>query len=290
MSEDSNNKLVVGAKIIGVAAYLLVSVVHAESITSQANGISGSDALGISGSDIYGISGSDALGISGSDALGISGSDALGISGSDIYGISGSDALGISGSDIYGISGSDALGISGSDALGISGSDALGISGSDALGISGSDALGISGSDIYGISGSDALGISGSDAQLLVLGAIEHIGDGFVSVLGQTVFGDLGGLGTGMTVAVYGSIDADTGGIVGAQVFPVGPRVGGASYLRGIVDEVNLAVGLALVSGVMVDYNALLSNGSVPSVGDVVGVTGRSYGGLIVADPSLGLD
>ena len=178
---------------------------------------------------------------------------------------------------------------SSSSVSGIHGGDAMGIHGGDALGIHGGDALGIHGGDAMGIHGGDAMGIHGSDAQLLVLGAIEHIGDGFVSVLGQTVFGDLGGLGTGMTVAVYGSIDADTGGIVGAQVFPVGPRVSGASYLRGIVDEVNLAVGLAVVSGVMVDYNALLSNGSAPSVGDIVGVTGRSYGGLIVADPSLGL-
>ena len=65
---------------------------------------------------------------------------------------------------------------------------------------------------------------------------------------------------------------------------------GGASYLRGIVDEVNLAFGLAVVSGVTVDYNAMLSGGSAPGVGDEVGVVGRSYGGLIVADPLLTLD
>jgi hypothetical protein len=93
-----------------------------------------------------------------------------------------------------------------------------------------------------------------------------------------------------MTVAVYGSIDADTGGIVGAQVFPVGRRMGGASYLRGIVDQVDRSIGVAIISGMAVDYNAVLSNGSAPSVGDTVAVTGRSYGGLIVADPSLGLD
>ena len=321
MSDISNDNMVVGARIIGVAVLLIASVGHSANDYSGANGISGSDALGISGSDALGTSGSDALGISGSDALGISGSDALGISGSDALGISGSDALGISGSDALGISGSDALGISGSDALGISGSDALGISGSDALaatghgiygisgsdalgisgsdalgisgsdalGISGSDALGISGSDALGISGSDALGISGSDAELLVFGRINHIGNGFISVLGQTVFGNLSGLGAGATVAVYGSIDADTGGIVGAQVVPVGAG-SGASYLRGIVDEVNLAFGIAVISGVTVDYNAMLSDGGAPQVGDVVGVVGQSYGGLLVADPLLSLD
>ena len=52
----------------------------------------------------------------------------------------------------------------------------------------------------------------------------------------------------------------------------------------------NLAFGRAVVSGVTVDYNALLSNGRAPSVGDTVSVTGRAYGGLIVADPSLGRD
>ena len=148
--------------------------------------------------------------------------------------------------------------------------------------------VGIDGSDALGIDGSDALGIDGSD--LLVLGRVEYSGDGFISVLGQTVFGDLAGLGTGMTVAVYGSIDADTGGIVGAQVIAVGSRMSGANYLRGVVDEVNLAVGLAVVSGVTVDYNALMSNGSAPRVGDTMAVTGRSYSGLLVAEPSLNLD
>jgi hypothetical protein len=66
--------------------------------------------------------------------------------------------------------------------------------------------------------------------------------------------------------------------------------MGGASYLRGVVDQVDLAYGVAIVSGMAVDYNAVLSNGRAPSVGDTVGVTGRSYGGLIVADPSLSLD
>ncbi len=51
MSEMSNDKLAVGAKIIGVAAFFLVSIVHAEGVASQANGISGSDVKGISGSD-----------------------------------------------------------------------------------------------------------------------------------------------------------------------------------------------------------------------------------------------
>jgi hypothetical protein len=203
---------------------------------------------------------------------------------------SGVATAGIDGSDALGIDGSDALGIDGSDALGIDGSDALGIDGSDALGIDGSDALGIDGSDALGIDGSDALGIDGSG--LLVLGAIDYVGDGFISVLGQTVFGDLGSLAAGMTVAVYGSLDSDTGGILEARVFPMGSSKGGASFLRGFVDEVDLALGLAVISGITVDYNALLSNGSAPRVGDQVSVIGRSYNkrGLLVADPSLGLD
>ena len=169
-------------------------------------------------------------------------------------------------------------------------SSASGIHGGDAMGIHGGDAMGIHGGDAMGIHGGDAMGIHGSDAELLVYGAIEHVGDGFISVLGQTVFGSGHGLQAGTTVAVYGSIDLDTGGIVDAQVFAVRARLGGASYLRGLVDEVNLAFGRAVVSGVTVDYNALLSNGRAPSVGDTVGVTGLVYGGLMVADPSLSLD
>ncbi|MFB3124578.1 MAG: hypothetical protein ACE1Z7_03295, partial [Woeseiaceae bacterium] len=155
-----------------------------------------------------------------------------------------------------------------------------------------SDALSITGSDALSITGSDALSITGSDAELLVLGAIGYVGDGFISVLGQTVFGDFDGLGSRMTIAVYGSIDADTGGILDAQVFSVSARFGGVSYLRGIVDEVDLAGGFAVVSGMTVDYTALLSNGSAPQVGDEFAVTGWSYDGasLLIADPLLSLD
>ena len=149
---------------------------------------------------------------------------------------------------------------------------------------------GIYGGDAMGIYGGDAMGIYGGDAELLVLGEVEYVGEGFISVLGQTVFGNRGSLGVGTTVAVYGSIDADTGGIVDAQVVAVGPRNSGANYLRGTVDEVNLETGLAVVSGVTVDYNAMLSSGSAPRVGDTVGMIGRSYSGLLVADPSLSLD
>jgi hypothetical protein len=42
-----------------------------------------------------------------------------------------------------------------------------------------------------------------------------------------------------------------------------------------------------VVSGVTVDYNALLVGGVAPNVGDEVAVTGRSYKGLglLVAQP-----
>jgi len=47
-----------------------------------------------------------------------------------------------------------------------------------------------------------------------------------------------------------------------------------------------------VVSGKAVDYTALLSNGSAPSVGDMVSITGRDYGdaGTLVADPQLQLE
>jgi hypothetical protein len=104
--------------------------------------------------------------------------------------------------------------------------------------------------------------------------------------MGQTVFGGTAkSVGLGDIVAVYGSIDRDTGGIVNASVVPVAGS--DLSYLRGVVDEVNSATGRAVVSGVTVDYSALLSHGHAPNVGDEVAVTGRAYTelGLLVAQP-----
>ena len=98
----------------------------------------------------------------------------------------------------------------------------------------------------------------------------------------------------GSVVAVYGSIDFDTGGIVDAMLIDAS-EVGfdpGTSYLTGFVDSVDYSKGMAMVSGMAVDYTALLSSGSAPSVGDVVSVTGRDYGSanVLIADPSLRLE
>jgi hypothetical protein len=118
-----------------------------------------------------------------------------------------------------------------------------------------------------------------------VVGNVDAVSGDFLSVLGQSVFGiaDLRGLSVGTPVAVYGSIDRDTGGIVNASVVPVAGS--DLSYLRGVVDEVNAATGLAVVSGVTVNFTEWLSNGHAPSVGDEVAVTGRAYAelGLLVA-------
>jgi hypothetical protein len=55
---------------------------------------------------------------------------------------------------------------------------------------------------------------------------------------------------------------------------------------------VDSSKGLAVVSGMTVDYNALLSTGYSPSVGDQVSVTGRAYRdiGVLVADPQMNLE
>jgi hypothetical protein len=118
----------------------------------------------------------------------------------------------------------------------------------------------------------------------------------FLSVLGQSVFpGRVDRrFGVGTMVAVYGSIDVETGGIANARVVDAvqaGFAGDSPAYLTGVVDAVDYANGRALVSGLMVDYNALLSAGLAPSVGDQVSVTGRHYGdlGVLVADPQLGL-
>ncbi|HSD68119.1 MAG TPA: hypothetical protein VLB07_01140, partial [Woeseiaceae bacterium] len=129
------------------------------------------------------------------------------------------------------------------------------------------------------IEGSDLRSIEGSD--LLIVGTIDFVGDDFVSVLGQTVFADgrdFTGMGVGASVAVYGSLDSEFGGIVNATLVRV--AAGERSFLRGTVDEVNAAFGTAVISGVAVDYNALLSGGRAPQVGEVVSVVGRHYQGL----------
>jgi hypothetical protein len=122
---------------------------------------------------------------------------------------------------------------------------------------------------------------------------VDVLGSDFVSVLGQTVFLNSSGISSvslGMRVAVYGSIDMDTGGIVNATVVDsdlAGFAGNSPSFLNGIVDEVDSATGKAVVSGLLVDYTALLSDGWAPSVGDEVAVSGYHYGGLgvLVAEP-----
>jgi len=133
-------------------------------------------------------------------------------------------------------------------------------------------------------------------AQLLIVGRVSYVGSDFISVLGQTVFVDGGAqvsIREGSTVAVYGSIDFDTGGIIGASLEDAA-KAGfspGTSYLTGFVDSVDYSKGMAMVSGMAVDYNAWLSSGSAPSVGDIVSITGRDYDGInvLIADPSMEL-
>jgi hypothetical protein len=68
-------------------------------------------------------------------------------------------------------------------------------------------------------------------------------------------------------------------------MFATGPNKSGDSYLYGIVDSVDLDLGLAVLSGVTVDYTALLSNGVAPGIGQRMGVRGQYYPklGLLVA-------
>lgn|GEM_PF-5980195 len=168
------------------------------------------------------------------------------------------------------------------------------INGSDARVINGSDARVINGSDVRVINGSDARVINGSDRRLMLVGRVNFVGDDFVSVLGQTVFVDranLGGISVGSAVAVYGSIDIDSGGIRNASVESMRSTARNASYISGVVDSVDYAKGRAVVSGMTVDYTALLADGFAPNVGDMVSVTGREYrgAGLLVADPEMRL-
>ncbi|MDH4072537.1 MAG: hypothetical protein OEV41_05465, partial [Gammaproteobacteria bacterium] len=139
--------------------------------------------------------------------------------------------------------------------------------------------------------------ITGSGGRLIVLGRVSYIGEDFISVLGQSVFlgrDAIDGLSLGSAVAIYGEIDIDTGGIVGASVDDAAQAGfdSGASFLTGIVDSVDFESGTAIVGGKAVNYTALLSNGAAPSAGDIVSIAGRDYGdaGLLIADPDIRLE
>ena len=188
------------------------------------------------------------------------------------------------------------MAITGSGAQAITGSGARAITGGGGMAITGSGARAITGSGARAITGGGGMAITGSGA-LLVLGRVSHVGEDFISVLGQSVFADsssISGLRAGSTVAIYGSIDIDTGSIVGASIVDADSAgfASGTSYLTGIVDAVDSAKGVAMVSGIAVDYTGLLSNGAAPGVGDMVSVAGYSAGdsGLLVADPSVTLE
>ncbi|MCH7817829.1 MAG: hypothetical protein IIC60_14815, partial [Proteobacteria bacterium] len=163
--------------------------------------------------------------------------------------------------------------------------------GSRAITSGGSRAITSGGSRAITSGGSRAITSGGS--RLLVYGRVEVLGSDFVSVLGQTVFlgaGDVNRFSLGTLVAVYGSIDLETSSIVDATVVDAGEAGFSASllsYLTGIVDAVDYENGTAIVSGLTVDYNALLAVGVAPRVGDQVAVTGYHYRdlGMLVAVP-----
>jgi hypothetical protein len=126
----------------------------------------------------------------------------------------------------------------------------------------------------------------GSD--LLVVGSIDFVGEDYISVVGQTVFGsgaEFAGLAPGSTIAVYGEIDSDTGGYVDTSVVTVDSG-SSQEFLRSTVDSVDTTLGIAVVGGVAVNYTALLATGEAPQVGDEYAVSGRRYRdlGIFVAE------
>jgi hypothetical protein len=181
--------------------------------------------------------------------------------------------------------GAKAITAGGAQAITAGGARAITAGGARAITAGGAQAITAGGARAITAGGARAITAGGAD--LLVVGVVDAIDGDFMSVLGQSVFGrsaEFRGLSIGSNVAVFGSIDRDTGGIVNARVVPA---AGELSYLRGIVDQVDYAMGRAVVSGVNVDYNALLSNGQAPRVGDELAITGRAYKGLglLVAQP-----
>ena len=214
------------------------------------------------------------------------------ITGGDSRAITGGDSRAITGGDSRAITGGDSRAITGGDSRAITGGDSRAITGGDSRAITGGDSRAITGGDSRAITGGDSRAITGGDARLILLGRISVMESDFVSVLGQSIFLDQidSEFGVGKMVAVYGSIDTDTGGVVNATVIDsdlAGFAANSPSFLNGIVDEVDAASGKAVVSGLLVDYTALLSTGWAPSVGDEVAVTGYHYGdlGMLVAEP-----
>ncbi|HLT90818.1 MAG TPA: hypothetical protein VKZ85_07730, partial [Woeseiaceae bacterium] len=230
--------------------------------------ITGTGIYSITGTGVDSITGTGSNSITGTGAESITGTGSRSITGTGINSITGTGAQSITGTGIYSITGT------GVDSITGTGSNSITGTGADS--ITGTGSRSITGTGIHSITGTGAQSITGTGADLLVLGPVEHVADGFISVLGQTVFG-VGGQNVGDVVAVFGSIDHETGGIVNARVVPARSEL---SYLRGIVDAVDRSTGRAVVSGVTVDYTALLANGRMPAIGDEVAVSGRAYSGL----------
>ena len=203
-----------------------------------------------------------------------------------------------SSSDAQAITAGGARAITAGGARAITAGGARAITAGGARAITAGGARAITAGGARAITAGGARAITAGGTRLVVYGRVDVVGSDFLSVLGQTVFASasqLRGVGAGSMVAVFGSIDFATGGIVNATVMDgsvAGISADSGSYLTGFVDSVDQSMGLAVVSGVTVDYNALLSSGYLPSVGDQVSVTGRAYRdiGLLVADPQMRLE
>lgn len=253
--------------------------------------IHGGDGEVIHGGDGRVIHGGDGEVIHGGDAFVIHGGDGEVIHGGDAFVIHGGDGEVIHGGDAFVIHGGDGEVIHGGDAFVIHGGDGEVIHGGDGEVIHGGDGDVIHGGDAFVIHGGDGRVIHGGD--LLAVGHVDTVADGFISVMGQTVVGEgaeFAGLTSGSTVAIYGSIDAGTGGYTDTSVIylaPFGVDAGVDDFLKGTVDAVDEVMGVAVVSGVTVDYTALLAARPAPVVGEVVALKGKRYRnlGLFVAVP-----
>jgi hypothetical protein len=80
-------------------------------------------------------------------------------------------------------------------------------------------------------------------------------------------------------VAVYGVLDSFSGGIVNPSIVTL-TSSDDSSLLTGVVDEVDHMLGTAVVSGVSVNYTALLGSVRSPEVGQVISIAGRHYKGV----------
>ncbi len=251
------------------------------SLGAEAGVKAGSSSLnGIVQRDVRGIVQRDIQGIVQRDIQGIVQRDIQGIVQRDIQGIVQRDIQGIVQRDIQGIVQRDLQGIVQRDTQGIVQRDIQGIVHRDIQGIVQRDLQGIVQRDVRGKILSDEQIDSYLNAELVISGRATFVADDAISVMGQIVSSELiraGAIEDQDVVAIYGQREID-GSIVASQIERLtAPELQDFALINGTVLDIDTDRGIANVSGVEVDYNALLGGANAPALGEEFIYSGRFY-------------